>query len=351
MRCSICHKEFGNGERCQHCGSNIGNLQVSFMSHSANFEFSSRVNCRELEDKVNYNYVEKIWEDEEAVYYRLRLEKGENSINTYDPYSMEFGEKQKKINRGTRYLIFNSRMREFRIVDKYGKLPKDIISHSLGASSYDDLEDGVNWLSRAKDLFYEYEGFEFQNPITVEWEWDDFGNYHAEEVVDQEIQEKNLKEESKLRLYQVASGSSSYRIYYGFKYEGGTLEDCVSAGRLVLFKLSGGHNTHYVNAIEDFPCAEYYIEVDKKIKSYYPDMNVEPISFSYKNIYYCIHDQNKDHYVRFGMDDQIYPLKREETIAWVAKRKKSLSQQSLIETIKNYCLKEFDYKIGGKDRD
>ena len=84
--------------------------------------------------------------------------------------------------------------------------------------------------------------------------------------------------------------------------------------------------------------------MDKKIKSYYPDMNVEPISFSYRNIYYCIHDQNKDHYVRFGMDDQIYPLKREETIAWVAKRKKSLSQQSLIETIKNYCLKEFDYK-------
>ena len=60
------------------------------------------------------------------------LEKGENSINTYDPYSMEFGEKQKELNRiGTRYLIFTSRMREFRIVDKYGKLPKDIISHSL----------------------------------------------------------------------------------------------------------------------------------------------------------------------------------------------------------------------------
>ena len=314
---------------------NIGVSQVNYMLHSANFEFSSRVNCRELEDKVNYNYVEKIWEDEEAVYYRLRLEKGENSINTFEPDSMEFGEKLKKINRGTRYLIY-SRMGEFRIVDR---LPGNIGALSYGASSYDDLEDGINWLSRAKDLFYENEGFEFRDPL------DDYDTF------DQEIQENNLKEESKLRLLPIASGCCPYRIFYGFKYEGGTLEDCVSAGRLVLFELDGWHNTHYVDAIEDFPCAEYYIEVDKKIKSYYPDMNVEPISFSYKNIYYCIHDQNKDHYVRFGMDDQIYPLKREETIAWVAKRKKSLSQQSLIETIKNYCLKEFDYKIGGKDRD
>ena len=187
--------------------------------------------------------------------------------------------------------------------------------------------------------FYENEEFEFQDPL------DDYDTF------DQEIQENNLKEESKLRLLRIASGCCPYRIYYGFKYGGGTLEDCVSAGRLVLFELDGWHNTHYVDAIEDFPCAEYYIDVDKKIKSYYPDMNVEPISFSYNNIYYYIHDQNKDHYVRFGMDDQIYPLKREETIAWVAKRKKSLSQQSLIVSIKNYSLKEFHYKIGGKDRD
>ena len=315
---------------------NIGVSQVNYMFHSANFKFSSRLNYCELElgDKINYG--ERIWEDEEAVYYRLRIEKGEKSINTFDPYSMEFEEKFKKINRGTRYLICYSRMREFRLVDR---LPRNIVALSYGASSYDDLEDGVNWLSRAKDLFYENEEFEFQDPL------DDYDTF------DQEIQENNLKEESKLRLLRIASGCCPYRIYYGFKYGGGTLEDCVSAGRLVLFELDGWHNTHYVDAIEDFPCAEYYIDVDKKIKSYYPDMNVEPISFSYNNIYYYIHDQNKDHYVRFGMDDQIYPLKREETIAWVAKRKKSLSQQSLIETIKNYCLKEFDYKIGGKDRD
>ena len=126
-------------------------------------------------------------------------------------------------------------MREFRIVDKYGKLPKDIISHSLGASSYDDLEDGVNWLSKEQKgiFFMNMKDLNSKNPIAVEWEWDDFGHYHAEEVVDQEIQEKNLKEESKLRLYQVASGVVHIVFIMVSNTRVGTLEDCVSAGRLV----------------------------------------------------------------------------------------------------------------------
>ncbi len=286
-------------------------------------------------------YVEFLWEDCDTIFYRLRIEKGENAINTLDLYSEEYQKKLKKRIKETRYVIHDHN--GIRVIDK---LPSDIRIRSLGANTIEDLQNHINWKSRAEDLFYEKEGFVFEDPMKIEWNLVDNENYIAEQVVDPDIEEANQIEKSKLRMVRIPSGISQSYIFYGFKYEGGTLDDCIAAGRFVCFELSDWHNIHYVDSMKGIHCDKYFIEVDKKIKSSYPNKQVEPISFTYDNVYYIIKDRGRERYIRFGMDDQIYPIKHEEKINKIAKKKDSLFHQALIETIKNHCLKEYNYKIG-----